>query len=72
MKTDICTFMIISRWILLRMRNLSYKICREIQHTVYPFTDEAQTALFKYPVRTALQTLFFSVTKTNQFMLYVP
>jgi hypothetical protein len=31
--------------------------------------DEAQTALFKDPVRTALSTLFISVIKTNQFML---
>jgi hypothetical protein len=34
-----------------------------------PFKDEAQTALFKGPVRTALCTLFNSVIKTNQFML---
>jgi len=27
----ICTFVIISRWIVLRKRNLSYSICREIQ-----------------------------------------
>jgi len=33
------------------------------------FKDEAQTALFKDPVRTALYTLFISVIKTNQFML---
>jgi hypothetical protein len=30
---------------------------------------QAQTALFKDPVRTALKTLFISVIKTNQFML---
>jgi hypothetical protein len=30
-----------------------------------------QTALFKTPVCTALKTLFISVIKTNQFMLYV-
>jgi hypothetical protein len=35
------------------------------------FKDEAQTALFKGPVRTALQTLFNSVIKTNQFMMEV-
>jgi hypothetical protein len=35
----------------------------------YPFKDEAHTALFKDPVRTALLTLFISVIKTNQFML---
>jgi len=28
---------------------------------------QVQTALFKDPVRTALQTLFISVIKTNQF-----
>ena len=33
------------------------------------FKDEAQTALVKDPVRTALWTLFISVIKTNQFML---
>jgi len=31
--------------------------------------DEAQTALFKDPVRTAQETLIISVIKTNQFML---
>jgi hypothetical protein len=30
---DLCTFMIISRWILVRMRNVSDKICRENQNT---------------------------------------
>jgi hypothetical protein len=30
---DLCTFMIISRWILLRMRNVSDKSCRENQNT---------------------------------------
>ena len=29
-----------------------------------------QTALFKDPVRTAQYTLFFSVIKTDHFMLY--
>jgi hypothetical protein len=33
------------------------------------FKDEAQAALFKVPVRTALSTLFFSVIKTNLFMV---
>jgi hypothetical protein len=36
---------------------------------INPFKDEAQAALFKDPVRTALWTLFISVIKTNQFML---
>ena len=35
-----------------------------------PFKDEAQTALFKNPVRTAQKTLPISVIKTNQFMIY--
>ena len=30
---DICTFMIISFWILARMKNLSYKSCRKNQNT---------------------------------------
>jgi hypothetical protein len=30
-----------------------------------------QTALFKEPVRTALQILFISVIKINQFVLYM-
>ena len=30
---DLCTFMIISRWILLRMRNVSDESCRENQNT---------------------------------------
>jgi hypothetical protein len=37
---------------------------------VPPFNGEAQTALFKAPVRTAQKTLFFSVIKTNHFMSY--
>jgi hypothetical protein len=32
--------------------------------------EEAQTALFKEPVRTAQQTLFISVIKTDQRMFY--
>jgi hypothetical protein len=32
--------------------------------------DEAQTASFKDPVRTALETFFICVIKTNQFVLY--
>ena len=36
----------------------------------YPFTDEAQTALFKDPVRTALYTPPTTVIKTNQLMTY--
>jgi hypothetical protein len=36
------------------------------------FKYEAQTALFKDPVRTAQETLFISVIKTNQSMLYEP
>jgi hypothetical protein len=43
--------------------------CRTSSHYAEHFTDEAQTALFKDPVRTAQYTLFFSVIKTNQFML---
>ena len=35
----------------------------------YPFKYEAQTALAKGPVRTAQETLFISVIKTDQFML---
>ena len=30
---DICTFVTISRWILLRIRNISHKSCRENQNT---------------------------------------
>jgi hypothetical protein len=39
MKTDICTFLITSRWILLRMRNVSDKSCRENQNTHFVFGD---------------------------------
>jgi hypothetical protein len=34
------------------------------------FKDEEQAALFKYPVCTALQTLFICVIKTNHYILY--
>jgi len=37
MKTDICTFMIISRRIIHRMRNVSGKSCRENQNTHFMF-----------------------------------
>jgi phosphopantetheine adenylyltransferase len=40
-----------------------------VNRNVAEFKDEAQTAVLKDPVRTALQTLFISVIKTNQFML---
>ena len=36
----------------------------------YPFNSETQTALFKDPVRTALQTLSTTVIKTHQLMTY--
>ena len=35
---DLCTFMPISRWILLRMRNVSDKSCRENQNTHFIFS----------------------------------
>jgi hypothetical protein len=40
-----------------------------VKFYVSPFKGEAQTALFKDPVRTAQWTLFISIIKTNQFML---
>ena len=39
MKTDICTFMIISRSFLLRMRNVSDKSCTENQNTRFVFNN---------------------------------
>ena len=36
---DLCTFMIISRWILLRTRNVSDKSCRENQNTHFMFNN---------------------------------
>jgi hypothetical protein len=36
---DLCTFMIISHWILLKMRNISDKSCRENQNTHLLFTN---------------------------------
>jgi hypothetical protein len=36
---DLCTFVIISRWILLRMRNVSDKSCRENQNTHFMFNN---------------------------------
>ena len=35
MTTDLCTFMIISRWIFLRMRNVSDRRCTKNQNTFY-------------------------------------
>jgi hypothetical protein len=42
---------------------------RRENKAVRPFKDEAQTSLFKDPVRTALETLFISAIKTHQLML---
>jgi len=39
MKIDICTFMIISRSVLLKMRNVSDKSCRENQNTHFMFNN---------------------------------
>jgi hypothetical protein len=39
LREDLCTFMIISRWILLRMRNVSDKSCRETQNTHFTFSN---------------------------------
>jgi hypothetical protein len=36
---DLCTFMITSRWVLLRMRNISDKSCRENQSTHFMFNN---------------------------------
>jgi hypothetical protein len=36
---DLCTFMTIYRWILLRMRNVSDKSCRENQNTHFMFNN---------------------------------
>jgi hypothetical protein len=36
---DLCTFMVISRWILLRMRNVSDKSCRENQNIHFMFNN---------------------------------
>jgi hypothetical protein len=43
---------------------------RKRVHKTEPFKGEAQTALFKEPVRTAQETLFISVIKTIHFTLY--
>jgi hypothetical protein len=39
---DLCTFLIISRSILLRMRNVLDKFCREIQNTHFMFKKFSQ------------------------------
>jgi hypothetical protein len=39
---DLCAFMITSRWILLRMRNVSDKICRENENTHFMFNNLSQ------------------------------
>ena len=36
---DLCTFTIISRWIVVIMRNFSDKSCREIQNTHFMFNN---------------------------------
>jgi len=39
LREDLCTFMAVSRWILLRMRNVSDKSCRENKrHILYSIT----------------------------------
>ena len=39
LNNDLCTFMIIPGWILLRMRKFSDKICRENQNTHFMFNN---------------------------------
>ena len=36
---DLCAFMIVFQWILLRMRNMSDKSCRENQDTYFMFSN---------------------------------
>ena len=44
----VCTFMVISLWILLRMRNFSHKICRERQSTFcFPITFFENRAVYE-------------------------
>jgi hypothetical protein len=39
LRKDLCTFMVISRWILIRMRNVSDYICRENQNAHFMFNN---------------------------------
>jgi hypothetical protein len=39
LREDLCTFVIVSRWILLRTRNVLDKSCRENQHTHFVFKN---------------------------------
>jgi hypothetical protein len=39
LREDICTFMIIYRSLLLKMRNVSDKLCRENQSTLFMFNN---------------------------------
>ena len=57
--------------ILFLLKECTYLLKNSVNLRVHyqPFKDEAQTALFKDPVRTAQKTLLISVIKTNQFML---
>jgi hypothetical protein len=42
MHEDLCTLIIISRWILLKMRNISDKYCRQNQNTYFVFKNDFQ------------------------------
>jgi len=69
---SVCTSGMVRQLALLEQLVLSLGIVYLLlKMTLQPFKAEAQTALFKDPVHTALQTLFISVIKTYQFMLQV-
>jgi hypothetical protein len=47
----LCTFMIISRWILLRMRNVSHKSCRVNQNTHFMFNNSFPETRAVYEIK---------------------
>ena len=47
---DVCAFMIASHWILLRMRNVSNKRCKESQNTCFLFNNSISDSCAIYEV----------------------
>ena len=69
---DVCTFMIISRWILLRTRNVSDKSCIGNQSTQYILGGCTLLFGLKYEFITNLMRYLFVYFQLDMFRAYTP
>jgi hypothetical protein len=73
---DMCTFMILSRWILVRVRNVSDKNCRENENTHFTFSNffPRKSCHVLYNVekyRTARQATHYNKIRRMRFACWV-